>query len=161
MEKIALVFGYGHDGNLNYQTECRCQQALQLYNGRIVRKIYLTCAIVDQNGTSLASQMACYFYEHSVSTLDCIVSPRSYNTAGEIDAFLALLQEEDDIVAVSSWYHLPRIWLLFAMRQHLVKRSASYGGARLRDILVEPIKIANALLRPFRSAKLYPQIKPS
>lgn len=156
MAKIVLVFAYGQkeDSSLREQTITRCQQALKLYKEKIVEKICLTCAIAN-NGVSMAEQMADYLIKRGIPKSDCLMScGGGYNTAGEIDACLSLLKSEDGIFSVSSWYHVPRIWFLFAVRGRFVKLRPCFGGVILSDLLLEPLKIANALIRPFSSSKL-------
>lgn len=156
MANVALVFAYGQkaDGSLDSQSEARCKQAIKLYKEEKVGKLYFTCA-VDKYGFRMAVQMARSCIRQDVSGDDCVVSEHGgNNTAGEIDTCLALLRRKDKVTAVSSWYHLPRIWFLFAVRGRLVKLSPSFGGVTLSDLLIEPLKIANAVLRPFRSSKI-------
>ena len=161
MKRVALVFAYGQndDGSIDKQTEARCETAVELCVSGYVDKVYLTCG-VSKNGRQMVDEMAAYLKKCGVWPQDIIVDPRGFNTAGEIDAFLKLAADDEVVTAVSSWYHLPRIWFLFWIRGQTVRAAASCGGVKYSDYLLwEPLKMINAVLRPFSSAKINPPVK--
>lgn len=155
MAKVALVFAYGlnSDGELNKQGAARCAAAFQLYRRKKVEKIIITCA-TEVNGVYIGDKMFHHFSERGVSAYDVLGCFRGYNTAGEIDGCQEMIQKTDEVTAVSSWYHLPRIWFLWLVRGRLVKLAVSFDGVVMGDLLIEPLKMVNSMLRPFSSSKL-------
>jgi hypothetical protein len=159
--RIALVYGNDQrpDGSLNKQTQARCEQAVRLYRRGIVERIYLTTSYdFERSGKYMLEEMHCYLLKRRVPRAHVRVYPYGSNTAGETDALLLFTGCEINrvvrIFAVSTWYHLPRIWMLWAFRGYLVSLNAT-AHAHVRDVLVEPLKFLHSLLRPYASAKLH------
>ncbi|MEK7192114.1 MAG: ElyC/SanA/YdcF family protein [Patescibacteria group bacterium] len=161
MLQVGLVYGHGQqaDGEINAQTKARCTTALKLYKHCKIDRICVTAG-VEKNGVSMAKKMAAYFLKNGVPVKHLWVRCWGYNTAGETDACYIILNKEDDeriagITAISSWYHLPRIWFLWKVRNYGYRVSlAPSRSSSIKDLFIEPLKIVNSILRPFRSTKL-------
>ncbi|MCI0565731.1 YdcF family protein [bacterium] len=155
-ETYALVFGYGQkeNGLIDEQTEGRCEKAALLYKARRVRKIYVTASPMKA-GLKMATRMFYHLEECGVDSVDVIVEPCGSNTAGEMDVFLSLIPSEPKIIFVSTWYHIPRIiWLAWRrMPSERFTVVASWKHANITDLLIEPLKIINAVFRPRSSAR--------
>lgn len=154
-----LILGYGQkkDGTIDEQTENRCQKALRLYRKGKIQKIYLTVS-ASKNGVGMADSMKKFLTEHYVREEDIIVERRGGNTAGEIDVFLSLMSPKTKVVIVSTWYHIPRVlWLaLWRINPTCLAVGVAWQHAHFKaDVLIEFPKLANALLRPIRSAKVF------
>ena len=157
--KKCLVLGYGQreNGRIDEQTEDRCQKALRMYRDGKIRKIYLTVS-ASKNGVSMASAMRDFLVEQGVCENDIVVERRGGNTAGEVEVFLALVPTHEKVVFVSTWYHVPRIlWLaLWRINPARLAVGVAWQHAHFKaDVLIEFPKLANALLRPKRSAKVF------
>lgn len=154
MNRVAIVYGYGQlaNGELDEQSIGRCRRALALYQTREVREIFITVG-ADRNGILMANKMAEWLVVHGVWTFDVATEPLGLNTAGETEICHRLVDKAERVTAISSWYHLPRIWLLWLLRGRLVRLAGSSEGVHLKDVLIEPLKLLNSTLRPFGSAK--------
>lgn len=154
MKTIALVYGYGQleDGELDEQTIGRCKKALELYQNKEVDEIHITVG-VSRDGILMGEKMGHWFVGWSVCSVDVIVTPFGLNTAGETAICNEVIHKTTKVIAVSSWYHLPRIWLLWLWRGRRVRLVGSDEGIHRKDILIEPVKLVNSTLRPFCSAR--------
>ena len=155
MAQIALVFGYGQkaNGGLVPQTIARCDKAAEIYRQGSVEILYMTCAVYSANKVSMCEKMKDRLVEQGVPDSAIRIVPRGTNTAGEIDTFLKNISSNDTIIAISSTYHLPRIWFLFLTRGVLPKLAGTMDHTNRGDILLEPVKFLNAILRPFSWSK--------
>ncbi len=161
MKRIALVYGYGQlaNGELDEQSIGRCRRALAFYNTNKAQEIYITVG-VKRDGYAMAWKMREWLTSHSIWAFDIVVDSRGLNTAGETEICHQLLgarANRCNVTAISSWYHLPRIWILWLLRGRVVRLAGSSEGVHLKDILIEPLKLVNSTLRPFSSAKLISQ----
>jgi len=158
--RTALVFGYGQnaDGNIDEQTRDRCMKAAELYRSNQVWNIYLTVS-ASKNGHSMAEKMAEYLVANGVRRESIVIDRRGGNTAGELDVFLSILQFGcGELVLVSTWYHLPRIaWLaLWRLGIDQFSLRVAWNHAHFKgDVLVEFLKLTNAILRPRKSSKKF------
>ena len=126
-----------------------------MYRGGKIGKIYLMMS-ASKSGMSMASAMRDFLVEQGVCENDIVVERRGGNTAGEMDVFLALVPS-GKVVFVSTWYHTPRIlWLaLWRVRLTRFALGVAWRHAHFKaDVLVEFLKLANAILRPRRSSKV-------
>ncbi|MBI3632629.1 MAG: YdcF family protein [Candidatus Vogelbacteria bacterium] len=146
---IGLVFGYGQstDGELLPQTKARCDVAVSAYEKGTVGKLAVTC-YVDSNGIRMGKKMREYLIARGVPEEKILLDECGMNTAGEIDTLLRHVSPSDTIVGFSSYYHLPRIWFLFASRGWNVSLNGTVKATNPSDLLWEPLKILNALCRP-------------
>lgn len=160
MLTIGLVYGYGQkaNGSIDEQTEGRCEKALELYRQGKIQKIFLTVS-AGKNGKLMAEEMKRFILGRLLyPTENILVAPCGGNTAGETDVLLrqVIHQGEFRVIPISTWYHLPRIWWLWLCRGYLVWPRASWRAAHWADLRIEPLKMLNALLRPYRSSKISP-----
>jgi len=156
---VALVFGYGQkdDGEIDEQTRDRCFKAAELYHKGEIRMIYLTVS-ASKNGVSMAMAMGEFLLGQGVDDRDIVIERRGGNTAGELDVFLGLASGQDCLWLISTWYHLPRIlWLaLWRLPWKKFRLAVAWRHAHFKDdVLKEFAKIANAILRPRKSAKVF------
>ncbi len=165
MKRIAIVYGYVQlaNGDLDAQSIGRCKKALDLYQRGKVDEIYITVG-ARRNGRLMGGKMKAWLMTYGgLTTSEVILDARGLNTAGETElcsVILGLRADRCKVVAVSSWYHLLRIWLLWLWRGRMVRLAGSTEGVHLKDVLIEPVKLVNSTLRPFRSAKFVPQTQP-
>lgn len=159
---ICLVYGYGQlaDGALDAQTKARCRRTLTLFQKKRISNILITVGMKKQN-RFMGEEMQNFFLQHDVPQKHIFFSPKGCNTAGETDECIALMHTffpntNVSVVVVSSWYHLPRIFYLWLARGYVVACFASYRATHLKDLLIEPLKMINAILFPFSSAKIAP-----
>lgn len=159
-KRPVLVFGYGQkrDGSLSDQTADRCLKAIELYRRGMVSAIYLTVSAIKA-GVSMASAMEGFLTEKIVFRVGIVICRTGENTAGELDVFLKMISPGEKFILVSTWYHLPRIVWLALWRGKVWPWHFSLGvawrHASLKgDLLVEPLKMANAVLRPLKSSKV-------
>ncbi len=135
----------------------RCDVGATLYAYEKVQRIFLTVEI-SKGGVSMACAMKEYLCRcHDIVPGDVVIFLEGRNTAGETDAFLSRTRIEIDlkkIYVVSTWYHIPRILFLWWVRRRMPQPAISWRGAHMGDMAIEPLKMANAILRPFRSAKV-------
>ncbi len=102
----------------------------------------------------MCDKMAEYLLARTIPAIDIVCVPKATNTAGEIDVFLMLIDKaNDEVTAISTSYHLPRIWYLFWTRGVKARLIGSSQGTSWKDLRIEPLKMLNSLLRPFSSAK--------
>lgn len=153
------------NGCIDRQTKSRCQRAAQLWKERKIEKIFIT-GVVPPFGKEAGTRTKEYLIECGVPREHIVLEPRGLNTGGEISIFLEIIgtyfpSENIEVVSVSTWYHVPRIRFLWDMCGWRLKARtlASWGGTNLTDVLIEPLKILNALLRPYSSAKVLPTEK--
>ena len=144
------------NGDIDEQTKNRCDKAVDLYKQGAVRKIYLTVWITC-NTFPMARSMQEYLTANGVPEDKIQLEPRGMNTAGEMDVFLSCVPKTHKIMFISTWYHIPRIiWLaLWRVLPNRFSVAAAWKHAHFKgDVLMEFLKIANAILRPYRSAKV-------
>lgn len=153
---LALIYGYGHGDarGLHPQAQWRCWGGTALYRHGLVEKLFLT-AHAQKDGVRLCDQMSEVLQEGGVPEHSIIIDPRGGNTAGETDVFLDWVRRHgaERLYAVSTWYHLPRIKLLWEKRKHAVKLVPVYHGAKLSDVVLEIPKMLKAGLFPHLSSK--------
>jgi vancomycin permeability regulator SanA len=156
--RTALVFGYGQkaNGDIDEQTKNRCDKAIVLYKQGTIERIFLTVS-ASNNGVPMAESMRQYLMTHGVSQEHIVLERRGGNTAGEMEVFLSCVSPHEKLLFISTWYHIARIiWLaLWRIPLRRLSVSVSWKHAHFKgDFLMEFLKIANAVLRPYRSAKV-------
>jgi len=152
-----LIYGYAQlkDGTLDAQTKARCDVAARLYGKDKIEMIFLTVE-VSKAGVPMAEAMKDYLRSEGVFGDDIVIFRHGRNTAGETDAFLSITASGDrrSVYVVSTWYHIPRILYLWWVRGVIPRTGISWRKAHLADLLIEPLKMLNAILRPRKSAKV-------
>ena len=154
-KRIALLFGYGQypNGELLPQTRSRCEKAGDLYKDKKVDEICIACFVMSADQISMGAKMKECLMENGIPETAIRMSLKGKNTAGEIDTFLKMIPRDSKIYGVSSLYHLPRIWFLFATRKVSATLIGTMEHTNTSDIIFEPLKFVNALLRPFSWSK--------
>lgn len=154
-----LAYQQFENGSLVPQTKARCEAAAICYHNGRINRITITAGI-SRGGILIADAMKKYFEETlDVHPDDILISNFGANTATEIEAvWLFHLGPNDQVIAISSWYHLPRIWWLYRARGIRAKLVSAWGGVSIIDIALEPLKILNNILRPndFKFAQAAP-----
>ncbi|MBI4137809.1 MAG: YdcF family protein [Candidatus Sungbacteria bacterium] len=153
---VFFVYKFLVGDHFNSQTRARLEKTLNLYHKKRIEKICVTTAFtVIQWGKEayLAEIIRGYFLERGVPWEDIIVYTFGFNTAGEIEGCLLVVDPDEPITAISSWYHLPRIVILFAFRKRLARPSPAFGGVTLGDLTGEIPRLWYAFTRPFKSAR--------
>lgn len=156
--RSALVFGYGQkkNGDIDEQTQNRCDKTIALHKQGTIGKIFLTVSASSSN-VPMAESMRQYLLTNGVSKEHIVLERRGGNTAGEMDVFLSCVSEDKELVFISTWYHIPRIIWLALWRIPLRRFSVGVAWKHAHfkgDFLMEFLKMANAVLRPRRSAKV-------
>jgi vancomycin permeability regulator SanA len=152
MAIIGHLFAYqqNDDGTLVPQSAARCLAAAIAYHNGRMNRIAIT-ADISRGGTSIADAMKQWLVEHDVDPRDVVINHfGSANTTTEIEAALLFcIGPDDQVVAISSWYHLPRIWWLYRVRGIRARLVPAWGGTSLMDIILEPLKLLNNVFRPY------------
>ena len=140
MENIALIHAGGpaYSGKLNTETRERCKTALKLLRAKKIDTLYIAVESLRES-----ESMKNFFVENGVTSDHIVCNPHGTDTIGEITAVLQQkgMAPETEISAISSWYHIPRIWLIFSVNHRKVKLYAAWKGARLKSIVYELAKI--------------------
>lgn len=156
-ERICLLLGYNaadYYGDLSGQTKSRCDKAIEIYCNGIVNKIYITTAGMGHH-MSVGEEMKEYMIENGVHHADIITCRGGYNTAGEIDSFLELVPYNTHVFAVSSYYHLFRIRMIFRSRGVICTTYGSNGGIPKSEMQVEIIKSIITIFFPYMFVERY------
>lgn len=156
----SLVFCLVHgadqypDGRINEETKARCDKAIRLYRKGKVNRLCVT-GYSGRNNMSLAEGMTQYLIGQEIPKEHIAIDPRGENTAGEIDIFLSLVGREKRLASVSSWYHLPRIFLIYLLRGKMARLYPSFIDTRFHDIIHEPRAIWKELHLRRKSAAIH------
>jgi|GEM_PF-2795152 len=156
---ICLVYNYSQleDGSIDPQTEKRCSIALGLYRQFRVQKMVITVA-GGKNGVLSGEAMRMYFVKNGVKETDIYFEPLATNTAMETDAAIGLLERKLPgqsyyIVPVTTWYHAPRVMLLWLVRGYMVNVYYSYARAKWVDVRNEPVKFVKTIIFILRNSR--------
>ena len=106
--------------HINDSTQKRCDLALQLARG-FADPIFLLGAGLAEYGythggfSSLADDMTHYLEGKGISKDRIVTNPIGYDTVGETAAAIEVMKLEGEapVIAVSSWYHIPRIFIIW------------------------------------------------
>jgi hypothetical protein len=149
------VYGYDQkaDGSLVKQTIERCQVGLDLLERGDVEKIYITVGSILA-GKHMGAEMRQWLIDGGAGEDQVCFVPAGFNTAGETDALLEIIRGQDvHVVPVTTWYHVPRMIWIWLVRKKIVYPAISWHAANRSDLFLEPLKIINAVLRPWSSSK--------
>jgi vancomycin permeability regulator SanA len=132
-------------------------KAVKLYHRGKVDKVAITVS-AKKVGIPMGVMMDDFLMDEGVRERDILVDLRGGNTAGETDVFLRLAERHFGRrgfrpVAVSTWYHIPRIVWLWLVRGWIPRVGISWREAHWADLRIEPFKILKSLLHPLRSSK--------
>lgn len=132
---VAVVLGTtaNPDGTLSERLHARTSAALALYNDGTVRRILVSGA-TGVEGVNEAEAMAAWLVSRGVSRRHVLVDPEGWNTWETALHTRALLDEAglSTVVAVTSYYHLPRT------RRALGRAGVDVVGTRRADLIWEP-----------------------
>lgn len=122
MTTLAVFAGeYDSDGiSLSAESKMRCLGAVKFLDTDFETKILLAGGLGNIKRQNLAELMRKFLIDSAgISYAQVVVcKPLAENTSMEINAFEAYLKEHPDsrVIAISSWYHIPRIALTWLMR---------------------------------------------
>ncbi len=152
--RIGFIHGYRlePDGTLGPEAIGRCRKAAALWRAGRVDYIVCTDAVISC-GAASADRIREHLRAAGVPAQRIALFPYGLNTAGEVEGYRRAFAPEHPVTAISSWYHLPRVWILWAFRGRLVRLAASWRGTLSRDIAQEPQKLFFAVTRPYLSAR--------
>ncbi len=158
--KILAVFAaeFAADGkSLDQETMARCLGALVHFKQNPDSVILLAAGQNSQYlSRSGAELMKDFLTTHGIPPENIFVCGMMPNTVGEIAAMENFIrrgpvqkEEEEKVYAISSWYHLPRITLIWRQkhgRRHLRLAPVwMFSGYILKRAALEPVKILLAL----------------
>lgn len=156
MKHGAVILLHAHeqnkDGSLNNQTADRCDKAINVFKKRNDAVIYITVSN-EKSGKMIAFEMKNYLIKIGISKESIKVFPEAFNTIGEIKVALKYMEGDEKIISVSSFYHLPRIFIMWLLKGKLVVVKASYRGIYLKDLMLEPLKMVYFLYNYFFAFK--------
>jgi vancomycin permeability regulator SanA len=132
---VAVVLGTtaNPDGTLSERLEARTGAALALYDDGMVRRILVSGA-TGIEGVNEAEAMAAWLVARGVPRRHVLVDPEGWNTWETALHTRALLDEAglSTVVAVTSYYHLPRT------RRALSRAGVDVAGTRHAALIWEP-----------------------
>lgn len=121
---VAVVFGARvyPDLRLSTTVEDRMNTAIELYKDGLVPRILLTGG-VDADGVDETEGMKNYAIEHGVGVGDLIIDNEGVNTDASVANTALIITEEgfDTVLAVSQFYHLPRIKMAYRAKRMNVR----------------------------------------
>ena len=140
----AIVFGARvyPDGTLSATVADRMDTAIALYDRGLVPTLIITGGI-DADGFDETEGMRNYAIEHGVPPGDIIVDNAGFNTDASVANTVLILQEigADSALAVSQFYHLPRIKMAYRALHVPVRTvpagTGSYYGVNAAMVLRE------------------------
>lgn len=153
---IPYAGGINNDGGVDEETKRRCDYALIIAKEEIDAVIVLGSGLQElaqmRNVNSFAAAMENYLIEKGWPQEKIVSNAQGYETVGETAAALELVNGlgGGKIIAVSTWDHLPRIWLIwFFGFGRLIKLQAVWHPITLRnwlrDILAIPFSLTLAI----------------
>ncbi len=130
MTSYVVVYARGlqADGSPCPEGKMRCDLGLKIAQGIPDSIIVLGAGIPEyaqRNGaSSLSESMAVYLVNNGWSLEKILINPKGYETVGETSAVIEAIDDFDEggpIIAVSSWYHVFRIWIIWLIFGALVQ----------------------------------------
>lgn len=132
---VAVVLGttVWPDGTLSERLEARVSAALALYDDGLVRRVLVSGA-TGVEGVNEAEAMAAWLVARGVPRRHVLVDPEGWNTWQTARHTRAILDREglSTVVAVTSYYHLPRTELA------LTRVGVDVVGSRRAPLVWEP-----------------------
>lgn len=141
---VAYACELEKDGQLDGETKARCRKtAKKILKTKRWDFIILTAGFFPRSKTSLADLMKECLIRLGVKEDKIISKGIAKNTEGETDIAFELLRERnfDSVGAVSSWYHLLRIWWLWRKKGIRVRLFPSFVITNPLEVYTEPLKI--------------------
>jgi vancomycin permeability regulator SanA len=146
------------DGSVGSQTAGRCEVAGNLFNKGKVRKIFIPAG-GQKNGIYSGQAMKQYLIDHGIPEQAIVFESKAAHTAAEIDEFLCMAKQrfgnDFKVISVSTWYHIPRICLLWLARGRLVRVRVSWKNAHWEDVRTEPIRFIKTIIFIVQHSKFF------
>lgn len=96
--------------------------------------------------------------EENLRTLYLQIEPEEMVVDPKLPAKVSRVRLRENTFLVSTWYHCPRIKWLCWWRGLKCRVVPAWRYAHWKkDVLIEFLKLANAILRPFKCSKIVPQ----
>lgn len=148
---IIMLHGFGplKNGSLHPQLCARIKRAVRLYQQNPTESRVFYVAADEVGGRPAFESVKKALVSQGVPAKHIRVWAKAQNTAEEVRWFskrLRPLQARGECwrarryIAVTSWYHVPRTLTAYRRWFMPVTVSCSWSGARLRDVLLEPVK---------------------
>jgi len=148
----AVVFGakVWDDGTPSLALSDRVDEGIRLYQKGFVKKLIMSGAIDNRNGYSEPEVMKKRALEAGVSTADIVLDEAGVDTSSTVRNTAMLMQHEgfSTALAVSHYYHEPRVKMLFSRtRVHVYTVPAKMT----RHLVKEPLFIVREILAYYHS----------
>lgn len=150
-----VVYGadFTKNGLLGPETKKRCRKAARWYKRNNTRFImtpegYAPSVKSPPHTQSMASMMKEFLQFLGIPSESIIAEGRSWNTLAETLSAIHIIKKRklsQEVIAVSSWYHIPRIWFFWKRKGWRVEISAC-GNNYLYSVFLEIPKLVIALL---------------
>lgn len=150
---IGLCYGgkLEEDGTIQKQVEGRCAKTAQLFHSGEISAI----AMIGGDGKGIKK----YFLRLGVPEKNIIQKffPEVVDTKTETDCFARLVKKigEEKFIAVSSWFHIPRVWISWLANGRLVRVASSFKGVEAKDLFREAPRLFASLFVYFLKLKLW------
>lgn len=148
----AVVFGarVWDDGTPSLALADRVDEGIRLYQKGLVKKLVMSGAIDGRNGFSEPEVMKKRAVEAGVLATDVLLDEAGVDTSSTVRNTAALMQREgfSKALAVSHYYHEPRVKMLFSRAR---VRVYTVPAKMTRRLLKEPLFIAREILAYYHS----------
>lgn len=148
----AVVFGarVWDDGTPSLALADRVDEGIRLYQKGLVKKLVMSGAIDGRNGYSEPEVMKKRAVEAGVLTTDVLLDEAGVDTSSTVRNTATLMQREgfSKALAVSHYYHEPRVKMLFSRAR---VRVYTVPAKMTRRLLKEPLFIAREILAYYHS----------
>ncbi|MDA3839714.1 MAG: YdcF family protein [Patescibacteria group bacterium] len=157
--KTFVVHGCGNSGyELDQDSLSRCLKTIELSN--INDKIILTGGVFtkNQNNISVSEAMRKFFIERGYKTI--IVENKSRTTIENCEFLLPLLNEDREILVITSSYHILRtslVWRLFFSKRVKMIGDRNFQLFSTKKIIVEIIGVIVLFL--YKNGCKIPELK--
>lgn len=159
-----LVFPAGFRGGkiLDEESMIRLRKAFAVYQNLcknfLSEEIYFVSSVQDrlrEDGLSQSEEMKKVLSAWGVPPEQIIISNESSDTLDDIKNSYRLIREHglpEPVINVSSWYHIPRIWIIWNMRKETRHTDLSYvfAGSSRHFFALEEFKKIKKFSKYFR-----------
>ncbi len=148
----AVIFGarVWDDGTPSLALSDRVDEGIRLYQKGLVKKLVMSGAIDGRNGYSEPEVMKKRAVEAGVLASDVVLDEAGVDTSSTVRNTATLMQREgfSKALAVSHYYHEPRVKMLFARAR---VRVYTVPAKMTRRLLKEPLFIVREILAYYHS----------
>lgn len=107
--KYIVIHGHHNYGyHLSPDSVARCNTALKIRTDETI-----ICSgglfFPDQEGITVSKAMSHYL------GIDCIQENKSITSIENVEEIIKMINITDELLVVSSWYHIPRLWLIWKL----------------------------------------------